>query len=123
MSDQTQANASATPQDDAGVVLSTIANAVSSSLTALGHRTESANIALMSFTVMFAAMPEIAALRPERLAAVMGVILQKGDDKMKKDVADYITAMVNMAQEVPKALAAAEAAYAADQKAKGAVIN
>lgn len=123
MSDQTQANASANPQDDAGVVLSTIASAVSSSLTALNQRNEGANIALMSFTIMFAAMPEIAALRPERLAAVMGVILQKTDDNMKRDVANYITALVNMAQEVPKALAAAEAAYAADQKAKGATVN
>ena len=120
MSDQTQG---AAPAQDAGVVLNAIASAVSSSLTALNQRNESANIALMSFTIMLTAMPEIAALRPERLAAVMGVILQNGDDKMKKDVADYITAIVNMAQEVPKALAAAEASYIADQKAKGTTVN
>jgi len=121
MSDQSQADTSRKPvtEEDQAQVMQAIAGAVGSSLTELGRRAESSNTALMAFTIMFAAMPETAMLQPERLAAVMGAIL-KGDDKTKKDVANYITAIINMAQEVPRALAKAEAAYMADQAKAGA---
>lgn len=105
-------------QKDAGLVLNTIAGAVNSSLDALAERNQVANAALMGVTVILASMPETALLRPERVAAVLNVVLGNNKD-MQQEVANFITGIVNTAREIPKAMAAAEAQYLADQEKAG----
>jgi len=118
MADQTQPAEPTQEQKDAGFVMHTIAGAVTSSLDAMAQRNQVANAALMGLTTILAAMPETAQLRPERVAAVLGVVLGN-NTAMQQEVANFITGVINTAREVPKAMAAAEAAYLADQAKAG----
>ena len=105
-------------QKDTGFVMNTIASAVNSSLDQLAERNQVANAALLGVTVILASMPETALLRPERVAAVLNVVL--GNNKaMQQETANFITGIVNTAREIPKAMAAAEAQYRADQEKAG----
>src|SRR5438105_3137058 len=104
MPDQPQAPAQ-TPemaklQEDTAQVLQTIAGALGHSLSVLGERNEAANAALMGFAVILTAMPEVAALRAERVAAVLGALI-KGSEAEQRAVANFVTGLVNVSREVP----------------------
>ena len=86
-------------QKDAGFVMNTIASAVNSSLDQLAERNQVANAALLGVTVILASMPETALLRPERVAAVLNVVLGNNKD-MQQEVANFITGIVSAANTV-----------------------
>jgi hypothetical protein len=123
MSEQTKTVEPTPEQKETQQVLQTIAGAVTQSLNALNTRNDAANAALMGLTIILGAMPETAQLRPERVAAVMGVVMGK-NNAMQQEVANFVTGIVNMAGEIPKAMAAVAAQYEADQaRSAGAKLN
>ena len=101
----------------------TLAAAMAQSFTDLNQRDSAANTTLIALTIILAAMQETAALRPERLAAVSGVMLRDRPD-LQKEVATVITGIVNTSRGMSDAIASVAAQAAADRaKAGGAKPN
>src|SRR5438874_1828225 len=122
MSDQHQAQDAApsqTSEQTQRIGLDALATAVGSAAQQWAQKTQTDAITTAAFTVMWAALPETAQLRPERVLTALSAVLRDQPLEFQQQVGSFINGLIKMSHDMTGVLAKMEADFRARQEKDG----